>query len=112
MARPQPRTPRKTIPPTARRLPDPEILLGSSVGVRSRARRARRALGVDSRQATTARLELGARVGQLLREGRALPEHGSLPVDDIDGDNEDEGDAEEDCGGVGEVVGVVLSADI
>lgn len=33
--------------------------------------------------------------GELLGERRSLSEHGSLPVDDVDCDDEDEGDA--DC---------------
>jgi hypothetical protein len=41
---------------------------------------------------------------ELLREGRAFPQHGTLPVDDVDGDDEQEGDAEEDRVGVFEVM--------
>jgi len=46
----------------------------------------------------------GARVGELLGEGGAFAEGGSLPVDDVDGEDEEEGDYGEDGGGVGEVV--------
>lgn len=35
-----------------------------------------------------------------------MSQHGAFPVDDVHGEDEHEGDAEEDCGGVGEVVGV------
>ena len=43
----------------------------------------------------------GLCIGELLGEGRAFAEDRSFPVDHVNGDYEDEGDAEEDCGGVG-----------
>ena len=51
----------------------------------------------------------GAGVGELLCEGREFAEDGSFPVDYVNGNYEAEGDAEEDCGGVCEVV---LAADV
>ena len=40
----------------------------------------------------------------MLGEGRAVAERGTLPVDDVDGDDEHQGDAEEDGGGLLEVL--------
>lgn len=55
-------------------------------------------------------------VGELLGEGGAFAESGTFPVDDVDGADEDGGDAEENGGGVGEVdvaaVGFVGFADV
>lgn len=48
-------------------------------------------------------------VGELLGESRALTEGRTLPVDDVDRGDEDEGDNCEDSGGPGEMV---LSADV
>lgn len=39
-------------------------------------------------------------VGKLLSKWRSFSENRSLPVDNIDGDDEDEGDAGEDRGGI------------
>jgi hypothetical protein len=55
---------------------------------------------------------LGTFVGELLGKWGALSEDWSLPVDDVDGEDEDEGDAEEDCGSICDMVFVALSADI
>ena len=52
---------------------------------------------------TAAVIGVGSSVGELLREGGALAQDGSFPVDDVDGDDEDEGDAEEDRAGVFDV---------
>jgi hypothetical protein len=94
---------RMAAPPTPHRLSDPKILLRSRIRVGAGSRRA-------FRESTTLQILLSACVGQLLCKRRALAEDGALPVDYVDGDDEDEGDAEEDCGGVGEMVGVVWSA--
>ncbi len=53
-----------------------------------------------------------ALIRQLLCKRRPLSENWPLPVDYIDGNNEDEGDAEEYCGGVCEMVRVIWSTDI
>ena len=52
-----------------------------------------------------------ARASELLRERRALAQHRAFPVDDVDGDDEDEADASQDRAGVLQVV-AGLSADV
>jgi hypothetical protein len=50
---------------------------------------------------------------ELLREGGAGPEFGAFPVDDVDGDDEDDRDAEEDRVAIFEVPGrSVVRADV
>lgn len=49
---------------------------------------------------TTLIVDLGALARQLLRKRRPLAQLRTLPVDDVDGNDEDEADAEEDRAGV------------
>jgi len=87
---------RVTVLSASHRLSDTKALLRASKRVISRS--------LWEFGYTTAIPFVGAGIGELLREWRALAEDGAFPVDDVDGDNEDEGDAEEDCGGVCEMV--------
>jgi len=104
-ARMAPTRPRRGIAmlTTAKRLSETQILLRAHERVCAR-------IGLHFRDAVAAGDVAvggflgGAGVGELLREGGPLAQGGAFPVDDVDGDDEEEGDAEEDCGGVGEVV--------
>jgi hypothetical protein len=87
---------RVTMLSASHRLSDTKTLLRTSEGVVSRS-------GRDLGN-TMAWILVGARVGELLCKWRALSQDGTFPVDDVDGDHEDEGDAEEDCGSVWEMV--------
>jgi len=87
---------RMTMLSASHRLSNTKTLLRASERVVSRS-------SWDFGSATTC-VFVVARVGELLGEWRAFTEDGTFPVDDVDGDHEDEGDAEEDCGGVWEMV--------